>query len=267
MVAVGIGYLCLERHGCARTRRSRAWGTTLWLTALLALSHVLAQPDYPANPGVNAGIAPYFFSSATSRAWPARPGRGTVGARLSADGPRRPRPSAPRWSSQRRAMTAVLHVRPLAAARGGGRFTPFVSAPGTSCRHRRVWALWGGLRRYAARDAFGGYFLLAAFIWILGLLGFLLHFRFRYSIPWYPRRASRGRSASASSSWAAAASRSGSTAKPGRASVISTRCIARTGPGAKPRPPRDRRHHRDEGPGRLRADGAILFRYDPHAGC
>src|SRR5207249_20109 len=47
-----------------------------------------------------------------------------------------------------------------------------------------LWALSGGLRRYAARDPFGGYFLLAAFIWNLGLLGFLLH-PFRYSIPWY----------------------------------------------------------------------------------
>jgi len=41
--------------------RSAGMGTTLWLTALLGLSHVLAQPDYPANAGVNAGIAPYLF--------------------------------------------------------------------------------------------------------------------------------------------------------------------------------------------------------------
>src|SRR5437879_13251434 len=61
LVAVGIGYLCLERHRLRQDARSAGMGTTLWLTALLALSHVLAQPDYPANPGVNAGIAPYFF--------------------------------------------------------------------------------------------------------------------------------------------------------------------------------------------------------------
>src|SRR5438105_7804431 len=61
LVAVGIGYLCLERHRLRQDARSAGMGATLWLTALLALSHVLAQPDYPANPGVNAGIAPYFF--------------------------------------------------------------------------------------------------------------------------------------------------------------------------------------------------------------
>src|SRR5436853_6779498 len=61
LVAVGIAYLCVERHRLRQDARSAGLGTTLWLTALLALSHVLAQPDYPASPGVNAGIAPYFF--------------------------------------------------------------------------------------------------------------------------------------------------------------------------------------------------------------
>src|SRR5438309_6090608 len=61
LVAIGIGYLCLERHRLREDARSAGMGSTLWLTALLALSHILAQPDYPANPGVNAGIAPYFF--------------------------------------------------------------------------------------------------------------------------------------------------------------------------------------------------------------
>src|SRR2546427_10317625 len=60
-VAVGVGYLCLERHRLRQDFRSPGTGVTLWLTALLALAHILAQPDYPANPGVNAGIAPYFF--------------------------------------------------------------------------------------------------------------------------------------------------------------------------------------------------------------
>src|SRR5213593_4969436 len=61
LVAVGVGYLCLERHRLRQDFRSAGMGVTLWLTALLALAHILAQPDYPANPGVNAGIAPYFF--------------------------------------------------------------------------------------------------------------------------------------------------------------------------------------------------------------
>src|SRR5207247_11478019 len=61
LVAVGVGYLCLERHRLRQDFRSAGMGVTLWLTALLALAHILAQPDYPAHPGVNAGIAPYFF--------------------------------------------------------------------------------------------------------------------------------------------------------------------------------------------------------------
>src|SRR5215831_8309222 len=61
LVAVGVGYLCLERHRLRQDLESAAIGITLWLTALLAFAHILAQPDYPANPGVNPGIAPYFF--------------------------------------------------------------------------------------------------------------------------------------------------------------------------------------------------------------
>src|SRR5258708_39797114 len=82
-------------------------------------------------------------------------------------------------------MTAVLHVRPLLPPVAGGRFTPFGLGAGYFVLATAgAWALWGGLRRYAARDAFGGYFLLAAFIWILCLLGFPLP-PLRYSIPWY----------------------------------------------------------------------------------
>ena len=61
LVAIGVGYLCLERHRLRQDLESAAIGITLWLTALLAFAHILAQPDYPVNPGVNPGIAPYFF--------------------------------------------------------------------------------------------------------------------------------------------------------------------------------------------------------------
>src|SRR5436189_25529 len=186
LVAVGIGYLCLERHRLRQDARSAGMGTTLWLTALLALSHVLAQPDYPANPGVNAGIAPYFFFLSYFA--------GLAGIGLAAHCGERGFPLTGRGRLAIGAavvvlsgvlMTAVLHVRPLLPPVAGGRFTPFGLGAGYFVLATAgVWALWGGLRRYAARDAFGGYFLLAAFIWILGLLGFLLH-PFRYSIPWY----------------------------------------------------------------------------------
>src|SRR5881296_2064791 len=186
LVAVGIGYLCLERHRLRQDARSAGMGTTLWLTALLALSHVLAQPDYPANPGVNAGIAPYFFFLSYFA--------GLVGIGLAAHCGERGFPLTGRGQLAIGAgvvalsgvlMTAVLHVWPLLPPVAGGRFTPFGLGAGYFVLATAgVWALSGGLRRYAARDPFGGYFLLAAFLWILGLLGFLLY-PFRYSIPWY----------------------------------------------------------------------------------
>src|SRR5881409_3003258 len=186
LVAIGIGYLCLERHRLREDARSAGMGSTLWLTALLALSHILAQPDYPANPGVNAGIAPYFFflsyfaglggigvaAHCGERSF-ALTGRGqlAIGAGVVV--------------LSGALMTAVLHVWPLLPPVAGGRFTPFGLGAGYFVLATAgVWALSGGLRRYAARDPFGGYFLLAAFLWILGLLGFLLY-PFRYSIPWY----------------------------------------------------------------------------------
>ncbi len=186
LVAVGIGYLCLERHRLRQDGRSAGLGTTLWLTALLALSHVLAQPDYPANPGVNAGIAPYFFFLSYFA--------GLAGIGLAAHCGECSFPLRGRGRFALGAAvvllsgvltTVVLHVRPLLSPVAGGRFTPFGLGAGYFVLATAgVWALSGGLRRYAARDPFGGYFLLAAFIWILGLLGFLLH-PFRYSIPWY----------------------------------------------------------------------------------
>jgi GAF domain-containing protein len=186
LVAVGIGYLCLERHRLRQDGRSAGMGTTLWLTALLALSHVLAQPDYPANPGVNAGIAPYFFFLSYFA--------GLAGIGLAAHCGECSFPLTGRGRFALGAVvvlfsgvltTAVLHVRPILPPVAGGRFTPFGLGAGYFVLATAgVWALSGGLRRYAARDPFGGYFLLAAFIWILGLLGFLLH-PFRYSIPWY----------------------------------------------------------------------------------
>src|SRR5438093_1324466 len=156
LVAVGIGYLCLERHRLRQDARSAGMGTTLWLTALLALSHVLAQPDYPANAGVNAGIAPYFFflsyfagiglaAHCAERSFPLT-GRGRLAIGAGA------------VVLSGALMTAVLYVRPLLPPVAGGRFTPFGLGAGYFVLATAgVWALSGSLRRYAARDAFGGY--------------------------------------------------------------------------------------------------------------
>src|SRR5216117_2093826 len=126
LVAVGVGYLCLERHRLRQDAGSAGLGTTLWLTALLALSHVLAQPDYPANPGVNAGIAPYFFFLSYFA--------GLVGIGLAAHCGERSFALTGRGQLAIGAgvvvlsgalMTAVLHVWPLLPPVAGGRFTPF----------------------------------------------------------------------------------------------------------------------------------------------
>jgi len=61
LMAIGVAYLCLERHRLRQDVQSAVLGMTLWVTGLLALAHIFAQPDYPGTPGVNAGVAPYFF--------------------------------------------------------------------------------------------------------------------------------------------------------------------------------------------------------------
>src|SRR6266581_2580809 len=62
LMAIGVAYLCLERHRLRQDAQSAALGMTLWVAGLLALAHIFAQPDYPGTPGVHAGVAPYFFS-------------------------------------------------------------------------------------------------------------------------------------------------------------------------------------------------------------
>ena len=188
LVAAGVGYLCLERHRLRQDVRSAGMGSTLWLTALLALAHIAAQPDYPANPGVNAGIAPYFFFLSYLA--------GLAGIGLAAHSGERSLPLRDRGRFAIGAgvvalsaivVVVVLEVRPLlpSMVRMPGRFTPFGLWSGIFViATAGAWALWGGLRRYFARDPFGGYLLLAAYIWMLGLIGVLIC-PYRYSIPWY----------------------------------------------------------------------------------
>lgn len=46
LVCMGVAYLCLERHRLRQDIGSAALGTALWITSLLALAHLLAQPEY-----------------------------------------------------------------------------------------------------------------------------------------------------------------------------------------------------------------------------
>ena len=188
LVAVGVGYLCLERHRLRQDFRSAGMGVTLWLTALLALAHILAQPDYPANPGVNAGIAPYFFLLSYLTGLAGIGLAGHFGERAFALAERAWLKIAVAVAALSGLLAAsVLEVHPIlpSLVMPPGKFTPFgLAATGFVIGTAGVWALWGGLRRYLARDPFAGYLLLAAYIWTAGLLGFLLC-PFRYSIPWY----------------------------------------------------------------------------------
>jgi hypothetical protein len=46
-MAIGVAYLCLERHRLRQDVESAVLGMTLWVMGLLALAHIFTQPDYP----------------------------------------------------------------------------------------------------------------------------------------------------------------------------------------------------------------------------
>src|SRR5215831_4185382 len=191
LVAIGIGYLCLERHRLRQDLESAAIGITLWLTALLAFAHILAQPDYPANPGVNPGIAPYFFFANFFI--------GLAGVGLAAQHGDRPFPLTDRTRFMIGAAAFALSVAFVAGilvlrqhlpspVMSPGRFTPLaLKVGGLMLGAFAVWVLWGGRRRLFGpeRDAFARYLLFACVVWMTALLGLLTSRGFRYSIPWY----------------------------------------------------------------------------------
>ena len=191
LVAIGIGYLCLERHRLRQDLESAAIGVTLWLTALLAFAHILAQPDYPAYPGVNPGIAPYYFFACFFA--------GFLGIGLAAHHGDRSFPLTDRerfWIGAGVFVLSfivefgVIRVRPLlpSLVMPPGKFTPFTLVSASLILTSFVvWLFWGGRRRFfgADRDPFASYLLLAAVIWMAGLMGFLSSGGYRYSVPWY----------------------------------------------------------------------------------
>ncbi len=191
LVAIGVGYLCLERHRLRQDLESAAIGLTLWLTALLAFAHILAQPDYPTNPGVNPGIAPYYFFACFFA--------GFLGIGLAAHHGDRPFPLTDRgrwwlgagvFVASGAIVLAVLRVRPLlpSLVMPPGRFTFFTLGwASVILAGFVVWVFWGGRHRFfgAHRDPFASYLLLTTVIWMAGLMGFLSSGGYRYSIPWY----------------------------------------------------------------------------------
>src|SRR3989454_5009270 len=71
LVAVGVGYLCLERHRLRQDFRSAGLGITPLVTAPLPPAPIPPPPDYPPNPCVKARLPPPFFLFS----YPARPPR------------------------------------------------------------------------------------------------------------------------------------------------------------------------------------------------
>ena len=188
--AIGVGYLCWERHRFRQDARSVALGSGLWLAGLLALAHILAQPDYPSVAGVNPGLAPYFlFLSYLA---------GFVGVGLAAYFASRRLPLRDRarlWIAAAVLglsvviAVAVLALRPLLPplVMKPGRLTPFAILAGALTTGLvGIWALTAGWERASGKDEdiLAGYLPLATFLWLLGLTGFLLG-PFRYGVPWY----------------------------------------------------------------------------------
>ena len=190
LVGLGIGYLALERHRLRQDFQSVALGTTLWLTGLLALAHIFAQPDYPGTPGVHAGVAPYFFSLSYLGTF--------MGVALSTTYGQRPF----RLSDRARILLGValtvlaialvfgvLRIQPMLPSfvMPPGRWTPFgLWTAGSIIGLAAVWAFVGCARRMLAAepDPFARFFFLASLIWAIGLLGFFIY-PYRYGISWY----------------------------------------------------------------------------------
>src|SRR5262249_34845410 len=191
LVATSIGYLCLERHRIRQDFQSVAIGASLWLAALMALGHILTQPDYPGTPGVDPGLAPYLFF-ATYLAALTGVGLGTHFADRQL-----PLTDRARWLIVVGCVgfcivivQVVLIVYPLlpSLVMRPGRLTPFaVWTGGILNGVVALWALWGWrhrLRASGSQQGFVNLLALAAFVWVVGLLGFLL-FPYRYAISWY----------------------------------------------------------------------------------
>src|SRR5215475_10989104 len=151
LVATGIAYLCLERHRVRQDSQSAAIGISLFLAALLAIGHILTQPDYPFAQGMNPGIAPYLFFSSYLAA--------LIGVALGTHHADRPLP----LSERRRtliiagclALSVVITVLVRAVApllpspvMPPGRITPLaVGTAGIASGLVAAWALWAWRRR------------------------------------------------------------------------------------------------------------------------
>src|SRR3989442_11056345 len=152
LMAIGVAYLCLERHRLRQDAQSAVLGMTLWVAGLLAVAHIFAQPDYPGVPGVNAGVAPYFFFLSYFFA--------LMGLALATHyGDRELRLTDGAWLRivigllvlSVAIAIAVLQIRPIlpSLVMPPGRMTPFaIWAGGIANGVVGIWALRGGRREF-----------------------------------------------------------------------------------------------------------------------
>ena len=190
IVAIGVGYLCFERHRLRNDFQSAALGNMLWLAALLTVAHVLTQPNDTLGVGLPAEVASSLFLSSYLAVF--------LGVGLATHGGARPfvlHDRARLWLGLlvvgvAGAIVAVVTlVQPtLAEAHGAlGRLTPLeVAMYAATAGSAVIWAFLGARRnrRSGQTDPFSRALLLAVLIWLVGFVGFLI-VPVRYGIPWY----------------------------------------------------------------------------------
>src|SRR5262249_17971575 len=146
-----VGYLGLERHRLLQDSRSAAIGIPLWLCALLAFVHILTQPDYPGTPGVNPGVAPYFFLLSYLMGFASIGLAAHYGHRaLPLSGRQRFWIGCGAFGASLLAVVTILLIQPMlpSLVMKPGRFTPFgLWVFGVSIGLMGVWALWGGVKK------------------------------------------------------------------------------------------------------------------------
>lgn len=190
LVAVGVGYLCLERHRLRQDCRSLFLGASLWLAALLAFDHILTQPGSLGTPTIKAGMAPYCFFLCYIVCFA---GIGLTGRFGDQQLPLRNR--ARLWIGVGLVVVSILMklilmwlstVLPSPIV-PPGRLTPLaIGFAAVSIGLFGGWALWEGQRKFRGetQDWFAGYLVLATLIWLFAMIGFLI-VPFRYAVSWY----------------------------------------------------------------------------------
>jgi signal transduction histidine kinase/ActR/RegA family two-component response regulator len=189
ILAIGVGYLCLERHRLRNDVQSAALGNMLWLAALLTIAHILAQPDNSLTAGALTPMAPYLFLSSYLAVF--------LGIGLATHGGDRPFPLSDRgrlWLGAFALGVASLVVvgallaQPLlAGSTTPGRLTSLeISLYAATSGSAVLWAFFGARRnqRSGADAPFSSALLLAVAIWLVGFVGLLI-LPVRYGIPWY----------------------------------------------------------------------------------